>query len=132
MYVIIRVSKDEREATHMEIRDLQEKYNEAVDLEFYNKELADDLAVEFWGMLKDLLNNSGVVYEKSSQSEAVYLQCATEIDEDGDIADYFTIRVAVHKNSYAQDVNYIERDFEDMYHRLEQLLKTQKGLYCQL
>jgi len=116
----------------MEIRDLQEKYNEALDFEFENRELADDLEVEFWGMIKDLLDNAGIVYEKSSQSEAVYLQCATELDEDGEIEDYFTVRVATHENSYAQSVNYIERDFEDMYHRLEQLLKTQKGLYCEL
>ena len=120
-------------AIHMTIAELQEKYNEAKELNegVGDKETMDDLAIEFWTMIENLFDDAHVVYERSSQSEATYLQCATEVDEDGDIADYYTVRVATHKNGRAQDVNYIERDFEDMYHRLETLLETQEGLYCE-
>jgi len=116
----------------MEIRDLQEKYNEAKSEAMgYESNEMQDLELAFWDMIKELLDESKIVYNKSSQSEAVYIECVTEMDEDGEIEDFYTVRVATHQNGNVQDVDYIERDFEDMYHRLEELLQTQQGIYCE-
>lgn len=117
----------------MTIAEMNERLKEVrEENDGYKSSEETDLIVDIWWEIRELLDKAKIVYERSNQSEAVYLQCVTEVSEYGDIDEYYTVRVAVHNNSLPQDVNYIENDYEDMYHRLEELLKTQQGLYCEL
>ena len=116
----------------MTVQQLQEQYEKALE-DAYNRpsELSDDLELAFWHMIEDYLDSQNVVYSKSRQSESVYIETIKEIDEDGDIIDDATIRVAMHDNGRSYDVEYIEKDFVDMMKRLEKIIQTEEGVYCE-
>ena len=116
----------------MTVQELQEQYNKALEDAYNHRtELTDDLEIAFWHMIEDYLDSQNIVYSKSRQSESVYIETIKEIDEDGDIIDDATIRVAIHDNGRTYDKNYIMNDFEDMMDKLKEIT-TETGVYCEL
>ena len=117
----------------MNLQTLQEQYERALErAEGYSSEELTDLTLIFWQHLETYLDSTGVVYQKSRQSEAIYIECIREINEDGDIEDYETIRVAMHDNGQSYYKNYITNDFQDMMDKLKQIITTEMGVYCEL
>lgn len=116
----------------MDIRELQERYEkESQNADVYQTNELIDLTIAFWDKIEAFMDSTGVVYEKSRLSESVYIQCVVEVDEDGEIADYRTVRVSMHANGQAYDKNYIEDNFQAMMERLEKIIKTEEGIYCE-
>ena len=117
----------------MNLQTLQEQYDRALERAGgYSSEELTDLTLMFWQHLETYLDSTSVVYQKSRQSEAIYIECIREINEDGDIEDFRTILVAMHDNGQNYHINYIMNDFEDMMDKLKQIITTETGVYCEL